>query len=143
MHFSATVRDLSGLDLAYAPPFGAAKDPVHMAAFVACNELDEIELMLDADAPLQDEVVLDVRTKNEVERDPIAGTGTVIHIPVDELRDRIGELDPATPLVACCGVGVRGHIASRILKQAGYQVRNLSGGAMVRKRAWRPEHSSD
>ncbi len=68
----ATVRDLAGLDLAYAPPFGSAKDPIHLAAFAACNLLDGIEEFLDADADLGGMQVVDVRTAAEVERTPLA-----------------------------------------------------------------------
>ncbi len=70
MCFGATVWDLAGLDLTYAPPFGAAKDPVHMAAFAACNQLDGITDFLDADADLSGMQVLDVRTPAEVQRLP-------------------------------------------------------------------------
>ena len=137
MHFKATVRALAGLDLAYAPPFGSAKDPVHMAAFVASNQLDGIEQLCDAGDSLEGRTVLDVRTRSEVEGSPLMGVDHVIHIPVDELRDRLGELDPHQPLVVTCGVGVRVHIAARILKQHGFDVQNLSGGVTVRNRAWR------
>ncbi len=135
MHFGGTVRDLAGLDLAYAPPFGAAKDPVHLAAFVACNELDAVESFCAADASLDGMQVVDVRTAAEVAKTPLAGVQSPLHIPVDELRDRIGELDITKETVVSCGVGVRGHIAARILKQNGFQVSNLSGGATVRNRA--------
>ena len=137
MHFKATVQALAGVDLAYAPPFGSAKDPVHMAAFVACNQLDGIEQLCKAGDSLEGKLVVDVRTKPEVEREPLEGVERVIHIPVDELRDRLGELNPREPLIVTCGVGVRGHIASRILQQHGFDVQNLSGGVTVHNRAWR------
>ncbi len=135
MHFGGTVRELAGLDLAYAPPFGAAKDPIHLAAFAACNELDGIECFCDSDDTLDGQQVVDVRTAAEVERSPLRGVDRVIHIPVDELRDRIDELDCERPVVVSCAVGIRGHIAARILKQNGFTVRNLAGGATVRTRA--------
>ena len=135
MHFNATVRDLAGLDLAYAPPFGAAKDPVHIAAFVACNALDGIESFLEPDADLTGKQVVDVRTVEEVRNAPLAAVDSPIHIPVDELRDRIGELDKERDTVVSCAVGIRGHIAARILKQNGFRVANLTGGATVRNRA--------
>jgi NADPH-dependent 2,4-dienoyl-CoA reductase/sulfur reductase-like enzyme/rhodanese-related sulfurtransferase len=136
MALKGTVRDLAGLDLAYAPPYGAAKDPVHLAAFVACNQLDGISDVVDADADLTGRQVVDVRTVREVETMPLAGAERVIHIPLDELRDRIGELDPAAETVTSCGVGQRGYVAARILKQHGFaDVKNLSGGATVRNRA--------
>jgi NADPH-dependent 2,4-dienoyl-CoA reductase/sulfur reductase-like enzyme/rhodanese-related sulfurtransferase len=137
MHFGATVRDLAGLDLAYAPPFGAAKDPVHLAAFAACNELDGIETFCPSDEPLDAVQVVDVRTPAEVAMNPLAGVDQPINIPVDELRDRIDQLDPEKKTVVSCAVGIRGHVAARILKQHGFDVANLSGGATVRERAWR------
>jgi NADPH-dependent 2,4-dienoyl-CoA reductase/sulfur reductase-like enzyme/rhodanese-related sulfurtransferase len=133
--FGATVRDLAGLDLAYAPPFGSAKDPIHLAAFAACNQLDGIEQFLDADADLSGQQVVDVRTAAEVKQTPLAGAPGAVNIPVDELRQRLGELDPSAPTVVSCGVGLRGHVAARILKQHGFaDVKNLSGGATIRNR---------
>lgn len=139
MHFGGDVKRLAGVDLAYAPPFGSAKDPVHLAAFVASNQMDGIEVFCDADADLTGLNVLDVRTLAEVQAKPLSGADSLIHIPVDELRQRIDELgEPSTskPLVVSCAVGVRGHIACRILSQAGFRVMNLSGGATIRERAW-------
>ena len=139
MHFGGDVRRLAGVDLAYAPPFGSAKDPVHLASFVASNALDGIESFCDAGADLSGRKVLDVRTLSEVESKPFAGVDSVIHIPVDELRDRIielGEPSDGDPWVITCAVGIRGHIAARILTQHGFRVQNLSGGATVRQRAW-------
>ncbi len=138
MAFNATVRDLAGLDLAYAPPFGSAKDPVHQAAFTACNQLDQFDEVLDADADLSGLQVVDVRTSGEIARAPLTGCASFLAIPVDELRDRLQELDPSRPTVVSCGVGVRGHVALRILRQNGFsKVMNLSGGATLRRRAVR------
>ncbi len=134
MHFGSTVRDLAGLDLAYAPPFGSAKDPVHLAAFAACNELDGIESFADSESDLSAYQVVDVRTSAEVKKGGLRNVAHVIHIPVDELRGRISELDRNKTTVVSCAVGVRGHLAARILKQNGFTVRNLSGGATVRSR---------
>ena len=134
--FKATVRDLAGLDLAYAPPFGAAKDPIHQAAFAACNQLDGLGDLLDPDADLSGYQVVDVRTAAEITIAPLTGCPSFIAIPLDELRDRLHELDPSKPTVVSCGVGVRGHVAQRILKQHGFvNVANLSGGATMRRRA--------
>ena len=136
MAMGATVRDLAGVDLAYAPPFGSAKDPVHMAAFAACNALDEVEEFTSADADLAGKQVVDVRTVAEVAAAPLAGVDHAINVPVDELRDRLDELESKAPTIVSCGVGVRAHVASRILRQHGFEsVANLSGGAMVRRRA--------
>lgn len=138
MAMRATVRDLAGLDLAYAPPFGSAKDPIHMAAFAACNQLDGIEAFVPADADLSGKQVVDVRTTAEVEARPLAGATRAISIPLDELRDRLNELDATKETVVSCAAGVRAHVASRILRQHGFQsVGNLVGGATMRTRAWR------
>ncbi|MCA9109861.1 MAG: FAD-dependent oxidoreductase, partial [Planctomycetaceae bacterium] len=136
MNFNATVRDLANLDLCYAPPFGSAKDPVHQAAFAAGNHLDGIAHVAPADVELSDVQLVDVRTTGEIENHPLAGGEHAIHIPVDELRHRLGELDPSLETIVSCGVGVRGHVAVRILKQHGFNsIKNLSGGATVRNRA--------
>ncbi len=137
MAMGGTVRDLAGLDLAYAPPFGSAKDPVHMAAFAACNQLDGITDFVDCDADLQGMQVLDVRTPPEVERLPFPGVNTVINIPLDELRDRLDELDMTAETAVTCQTSLRAHVASCILRQAGFErVRVVSGGTLVRSRAW-------
>ena len=136
MNFKATVRDLTNLDLCYAPPFGSAKDPVHQAAFAACNHMDQIDEFVAADSDLANVQLIDVRTPAEVARSPLASTVSAINIPVDDLRDRIQELDPAKETVVSCGVGIRAHVAVRILKQHGFSnVKNLSGGATIRNRA--------
>lgn len=136
MAFRGTVRDLAGLDLAYAPPFGSAKDPIHQAAFAACNQLDGIEDFIEADADLSGLQVVDVRTPGEVRDRPLKSAPHAINIALDELRQRHHELDANAPTVVSCGVGVRGHVAARILKQSGFnQVQNLTGGATLRSRA--------
>ncbi len=138
MGLNGTVRDLAGLDLAYAPPFGSAKDPVHLAAFAACNQLDGFETFLPTDADLDGKQVIDVRTTGEVAKAPLAGAQQAVNIPVDDLRDRLGELDPAAETVVSCGVGLRAHVAARILLQSGFSdVKNLTGGSTVRNRAVR------
>ncbi len=138
MAFNATVRDLTGLDLAYAPPFGSAKDIVHIAGFVACNQRDGNEDLLEAGADLSEKQVVDVRTPAEVKKAPLAGAPHAVNIPLDELRSRLEELDPAAATVVSCGVGMRGHAAARILRQHGFgDVKNLSGGATMRNRAIR------
>jgi rhodanese-related sulfurtransferase len=136
MAFQGTVRDLAGLDLAYAPPFGSAKDPIHQAAFAACNELDGIEAFVEPDADLTGKQVIDVRTAAEVRNKPLASAPHAINIPLDELRDQLDQLDREAETVVSCGVGLRGHVAARILRQSGFaDVKNLSGGATLRDRA--------
>ena len=136
MAFGATVRDLAGLDLAYVPPYGSAKDAVHMAAFAAGNQLDEITDFLDADADLTGMQVLDVRTRPEVERMAFPQAENVINIPLDELRDRLDEMDMSAETAVTCQTSLRAHVASCILRQSGFQnVHVVSGGTLVRMRA--------
>jgi NADPH-dependent 2,4-dienoyl-CoA reductase/sulfur reductase-like enzyme/rhodanese-related sulfurtransferase len=141
MHFGGTVADLAGLDLAYAPPFGAAKDPVHMAAFAACNQLDGLTDFVEPDADLSGTPqFVDVRTTQEVADLPFPGVEGAINIPLDELRQRVGELDPSAETVVSCRTGVRSHVALRMLRQLGFEkVQALSGGVMIRRRAWREQ----
>lgn len=130
LRMGGTVADLTKLELAYAPPYSSAKDPVNMAGFAAENILngkigvahyDEIG---GADATSVQ--ILDVRDPLERELGFIANS---INIPVNELRNRMGELDRTKEIVAYCAIGLRGYIAARILKQHGFEnVRNLSGG---------------
>jgi NADPH-dependent 2,4-dienoyl-CoA reductase/sulfur reductase-like enzyme/rhodanese-related sulfurtransferase len=137
MAMRATVRDLAGLDLAYAPPFGSAKDPIHMAAFAACNQLDGIGAFVAANADLSGKQVVDVRTTTEVASQPLAGADGAINIPLDDLRARLTELDSSKETVISCAAGIRAHIAVCILRQHGFTcVSNLVGGATMRSRAW-------
>lgn len=129
MQREGTVYDLAELEQAYAPPFAAAKDPVNMAGFVAENILEKKVRTLHwrevATLPA-DTVRVDVRTRQEYELGSIPG---FINIPVDELRERLGELPAGRPVVVTCAVGLRGYLAYRILTQNGFEdVRNLSGG---------------
>lgn len=134
MHFGGTVRDLAGLDLAYAPPFGAAKDPVHVAAFVACNQIDGVVELAPANVDLHPVQALDVRTPEEVERRPVPACAQIKNIPLDDLRDRIGELDPARPTIVICATGRRSYVATRILRQRGFgEVKSVIGGVMLRE----------
>jgi NADPH-dependent 2,4-dienoyl-CoA reductase/sulfur reductase-like enzyme/rhodanese-related sulfurtransferase len=123
-----TVYDLEKLELAYAPPFGSAKDPVNYAGFVAANALrKEVRLchVPDVVNPGPDQVLLDVRTTPEVQQGTIPGS---IHIPLDELRGRLGELPKDKEVLAFCQVGLRGYLACRILSQNSISCRNLTGG---------------
>jgi rhodanese-related sulfurtransferase len=73
----------------------------------------------------QRDLILDVRAPSEFAAGHVPGA---VNVPVDELRGRLGELDPARPIIAYCQVGMRGYLATRILMQSGFKVRNLSGG---------------
>ncbi|MCX9156400.1 FAD-dependent oxidoreductase [Niveibacterium sp. 24ML] len=130
IHAGMSVEDLTELELAYAPPFGSAKDPVNIAGYVASNVLNGSHAVLDWRAlqALEPAAIqlIDVRTAEEFELGTIRGAR---HIDVNTLRERLGELDPAKPTVVFCQIGLRGYLAYRILKQAGFSdVRNLSGG---------------
>ncbi|MCE5278762.1 MAG: DsrE/DsrF/DrsH-like family protein [Planctomycetaceae bacterium] len=123
-----TVFDLQDLELCYAPPFGSAKDPVNYAGFVAANALKgDVALCHYADvaAPRGDQMLLDVRTPEEVRGGTIAAAA---NIPLDDLRERLSELPRDKEILAFCKVGLRGYLACRILKQHGFACRNLSGG---------------
>jgi len=133
MHFGGTVHDLATLDLAYAPPFGSAKDPLHMAAFAAENDLDGLAPVIQPDADLSGYQVVDVRAAHELEILPLADAPHVINIPLDQLRDRLGELDPSRPTVVACRSGLRSYVGTRVLKQHGFdEVYNLSGATAMR-----------
>jgi rhodanese-related sulfurtransferase len=124
-----TVEDLEGLDLAYAPPFSSAKDPAIMAGFVAANDWRrEVKTLTPTEAARRmDEGarVLDVRTPEEYREGRIPGA---IHIPLDELRDRIQELQRDGPVIAYCKAGYRSYHACKILAHHRHDVSNMSGG---------------
>jgi rhodanese-related sulfurtransferase len=93
---------------------------------------------------LRDVQVVDVRTSREVERTPIPDCARIQHIPLDELRERIGELDPNLPTVLVCATGMRSYVAARILAQRGFsRVTSLMGGVMLRECAAHACESSE
>lgn len=124
-----TVFDLEEAELAYAPQYGSAKDPVNMAGFIAAgvvrgdHPVAHAEQVLSGE--LSDSLLLDVRTEQEF---ATAAIPTAVNIPLDELRERLDELPADQPVVAYCKVGQRGYMATRLLMQRGFNVRNLSGG---------------
>jgi rhodanese-related sulfurtransferase len=122
-----TIDDLAQLELAYAPPFGAAKDIVNLAGFTACNARDGLVTPLDAlpdDPAVQ---ILDVRPPALVQSHPLPRAGA-INIPLGALRTRLGELDRTRPVVTVCALGKTAYFAARILAQHGFQVSALTGG---------------
>ncbi len=134
MHFGGTVHDLAQLDLAYAPPFGSAKDPLHMVAFAAENHLDGLAPVVQPDIDLCPYQTVDVRSAAEVEALPLADCDLIINIPLDQLRDRLDELDPSLPTIVACRSGLRSYVGTRILKQHGFaEVYNLSGATAMRE----------
>ncbi len=129
-----TVFDLEEMELAYAPQYGAAKDPINMAGFVASNQLRGDVRFIHADVAWPGDLhLLDVRSPAEHAAGEIPGSTL---IPLDELQSRLGELPSGKPILVYCQVGLRGYLAARILKQRGFQVWNLSGGY----RTWRLFH---
>lgn len=122
--------ELKELDLAYAPPYSSAKDPVNMAGFLIENIANGILHqwhLEDAEALPQDGSVtlLDTRTQEEYQSGHIDG---FVNIPVDELRQRLGELAPGKPVYVICQSGLRSYIACRILSGNGFTCYNFSGG---------------
>lgn len=144
MHAGLTVQDLCELELAYAPPFGSAKDPVNIAGYVASNVLNGSHQVitwrelrtLDTAHTVQ---LVDVRTPEEFE---IATLPNARNIELDHLREQLHLLDPNRPVVVFCQIGVRGYLAYRILRQRGFaDVRNLTGG--IKTYAWATEKQAN
>ena len=125
-----TVEDLADLDLAYAPPFSSAKDPVIMAGMAAEHLYDgTVEAMYGLPADVNDWQIIDVRRSSESSEGMLRGA---VNIPLDELRQRLSELDPKKPTIVYCRSGQRSYFAYQILKGHGFsQVYNLSGGYLV------------
>ncbi len=129
IRFNGKVTDLKDLELCYAPPFNSAKSPANMLGFVAENMLsgkedmitwEKIETLIDSK-----HFLLDVREDIEWEKGHVHGAN---HIPVNALRHRLEEIPKDKEILVYCQVGVRGHIASSILKQKGFKVKNITGG---------------
>lgn len=130
IRYHGSIYDLKELELAYAPPYSSAKDPVNMAGFTAENilrgDIDVIHWDELGSLEEDDTIILDVR--EEIERELGYVKGSLL-IPVDELRERLSELDRDKLIVIYCAIGIRGYIAARILMQHGFKrVKNLSGG---------------
>ncbi|MDD4803438.1 MAG: CoA-disulfide reductase [Syntrophomonas sp.] len=130
IHGGMTVYDLQELELAYAPPFSSAKDPVNFAGYTAANILngDNPTVYWNEITELDPDhsIILDVRKTWEYKEGSIPGA---INIPVDELRPRLGELPRDKEINIYCLSGIRGYIATRMLQQNGFtKVKNLSGG---------------
>ena len=130
IHAGMTARQLKDLDLAYAPPYSSAKDPVNMAGFLIDNiaggilkqfHWDEIDT-LPKDGSV---TLLDTRTEQEYRRGHAQGFR---NIPVDELRERLEELPLGKPVYVMCQSGLRSYLACRILSQYGFECYNFSGG---------------
>jgi NADPH-dependent 2,4-dienoyl-CoA reductase/sulfur reductase-like enzyme/peroxiredoxin family protein/rhodanese-related sulfurtransferase/TusA-related sulfurtransferase len=134
IRLNGTIYDLSELELAYAPPYSSAKDPVNMLGFYAENIIEKrSETVLPREVDTLDPekvVLLDIRTELEAEGGQIPNS---VHIPLEQLRDRLDELEQYKDkeLWAYCQVGLRGYIAERALKANGFNVKNITGGYKV------------
>jgi rhodanese-related sulfurtransferase len=125
-----TVMDLEELELAYAPPYSSAKDPINMAGFVASNIMkgdmaiahwhEYVSLRQDGAE------FLDLRSREEIET--AGAIPNSMHIPLNKLRAALPGLDKDKHYIPYCAVGMRGYLAHRILVQNGFKSRNLSGG---------------
>jgi rhodanese-related sulfurtransferase len=127
-----TVDDLAEMELAYAPPYGSAKDPVNLLGMAGQNllegrleviEVENLQAMMDAGAQ-----VIDVREPEELGAGQIPGA---INCPLSVMRGRLSGIPKNQPLIVYCQVGLRGYIAQRMLIQHGYQVKNLNGGFLT------------
>ncbi|HFI0517021.1 TPA: FAD-dependent oxidoreductase [Streptococcus suis] len=131
-----TIFDLPELELTYAPPFGSAKDPVNMIGYAAMNIAEGISQNIQWHQ-LEEElaagkILLDVRNPAELQNGQFMN---FLHIPLDQLRDRIDELDPAKEYIVSCHSGLRSYIAERLLKEMGFTVKNLDGAYSLYKMA--------
>jgi NADPH-dependent 2,4-dienoyl-CoA reductase/sulfur reductase-like enzyme/rhodanese-related sulfurtransferase len=126
-----TLDDLAELDLAYAPPYSSANDPVNLAAFVGLNDLSGFSPLVTTEQAFaryrpERGLILDVRHPGEFSRGHVKGAR---NIPVDELRSRLAELPRDKEIYVHCAVGFRAHLAVRILKENGWdKVWNITGG---------------
>ena len=122
--------DLSALELCYAPPFSSAKSPVNILGNAIENEINDLVDTISVEELRNEEkpYILDVRTIEEYNLSHIDGA---INIPLDELRKDLENLDKSKEIVVHCHSGLRSYLACRILKQNGYNVKNLIGGYIM------------
>lgn len=123
-----TIFDLPELELTYAPPFGSAKDPVNMLGYAAMNLAEGLSESIQwyqlKEELAEGKKLLDVRNESELAQGAFPNA---THIPLNELRDRLSELDPSQEWIVSCHSGLRSYVAERILKQHGFHVKNLDG----------------
>ncbi len=138
MRLGGTASDLKDLELAYAPPYSSAKDPVNMAGYVAENIRTGLVRIAPYDAPMTDPeaTLLDVREEAEVMAYAVPNA---INIPLGKLRVRMNELDPEKRVIVFCGIGVRAYTAARILNQNGFNKAEVYPGGVRLYQANYPE----
>lgn len=138
-----TIFDLPDLELAYAPPYSSAKDPVNMAGYAAKNIaeglVETVQWHEINDILADGGYLIDVREPIERDMGMIEGS---VNIPLGELRDRLGEI-PTKEVYVYCQVGLRGYLATRILMQAGFKVKNLDGGYKTYSCVYEPDASEN
>ena len=138
MRLGGTASDLKDLELAYAPPYSSAKDPVNMAGYVAENIRTGLVRIAPYDAPMTDPeaTLLDVREEAEVMAYAVPNA---INISLGALRERLNELDPEKRIIVFCGIGVRAYTAARILDQNGFKNTEVYPGGVRLYQANYPE----
>lgn len=136
MRFGAKAHELASVEVAYAPPYSSAKDPVNMFGYIVDNLMNETVETFQwhevDDLKAQGAYFLDVREEFELATGKIDGS---VMIPLNQLRDRLAEIPKDQTIYVLCQVGLRGYNAARVLKQAGYRVKNLDGGYKTYKLA--------
>lgn len=130
MRNNLTVSDLAELELAYAPPYSSAKDPINFAGFIGENILEGKSEVVHSESIPKDAYLVDVRDEDEFAMGSIPGA---VNIPLGQIRNRLKEFPKDKNIVVFCRVGLRGYLAERILKQNGFKVNNLSGGYAIWK----------
>lgn len=133
MSLRGNITDLTKLDLSYAPPFSSAKDPVNMAGYAAENILKGFSHVTTWEEVFKSEgdyTLLDVRTEEEFELGHMDGA---VNIPLNDLRNRLDELNKEEKIMLYCQVGLRGYVADRILTQHGFRAENITGGYVSAK----------
>jgi len=130
IHGAMTVYDLEELELGYAPPYSSAKDPINIAGFVATNilkgDIENINWDDLGGLNRNQNILIDLRNKDEL--DTAGVIEGAVHIPLNELRQKLPELDKEKNYIPFCAVGLRAYLGHRILVQNGFQSKNLSGG---------------
>jgi CoA-disulfide reductase len=139
-----TIFDLPDLELAYAPPYSSAKDPVNMAGYAAKNIaeglVETVQWHEINDILANGGYLIDVREPIERDMGMIAGS---VNIPLGELRERLNEIPVGQDIYVYCQVGLRGYLATRILMQAGFKVKNLDGGYKTYSCVYEPDASEN